>query len=232
MNPVAPVTKMGSAIIFWRDAIAHAAGVQCYTRRVSEAKPYRALLFDVMGTLVYDPFFEEVPAALGMSLDELIKHKHPTAWLEFETGAIDEKALEAKFFADGRVYPHQRMKAAMVEAYAWLEGTEQLLIDLVTAGVQLHLLSNYACWYHLIEEKLRISRYAKWSFVSCDTGARKPDPEAYLGPARSLGIDPSELLFIDDRGGNCKAAAQVGMGAIKFVGAQELRDELVALRVL
>jgi HAD superfamily hydrolase (TIGR01509 family) len=190
---------------------------------VSDAKPYRALLFDVMGTLVYEPFFEEVPRALGMSLDELMEHKHPSAWLEFECGTIDEAAFARKFFADGRSYAHDRMKAAMVASYAWLEGTEALLAELVAQGHELHLLSNYPCWYHLIEDKLALSRYARWSFVSCDTGVRKPDAEAYLGPARALGVDPSALLFIDDRGINCKAAAAVGMDAIKFESAARLR---------
>lgn len=193
---------------------------------MSDAKRYRALLFDVMGTLVVEPFFEAVPAALGMSIEELLEHKHPTAWVEFETGAIDEAELRAKFFLDGRDYPHDEMKAAMVEVYDWLEGTEQLLSDLVDRGHELHLLSNYPLWYQLIEDKLRISRYAKWSFVSCHMGVRKPDPEAYLVPARALGASPAELLFIDDRGSNCKGAVQAGLDAVKFVGAGALRAEL------
>jgi hypothetical protein len=30
--------------------------------------------------------------------------KHPTAWVEFETGAITEQQLLAKFFTDGRSF--------------------------------------------------------------------------------------------------------------------------------
>ena len=48
------------------------------------------LLFDIMDTLVRDPFYEDVPAFFGMSLKELIDCKHPTAWAEFEKGLIDE----------------------------------------------------------------------------------------------------------------------------------------------
>jgi HAD superfamily hydrolase (TIGR01509 family) len=199
---------------------------------VTEAKRYRALLFDVMGTLVHEPFFETVPAALGMTLDEIIEHKHPTAWVEFEHGVIDEAAFRAKFFADGRDYPHERMKAAMIDAYQWLDGTEAILRELSERGHALYLLSNYPCWYQHIEDKLQLSRYAAWSFVSCDTGVRKPDPEAYLGPARTLGCAPSELLFVDDRGINCKAAAEVGLDAIKFSDATALRRALVERALL
>ncbi len=191
---------------------------------MSDAKRY--LLFDVMGTLVYEPFFEHVPAALGMTLEALLSQKHPSAWVEFELGAIDEDELRRKFFADGRAYPHERMKQAMVDAYAWLDGVEALLAELCARGHELHLLSNYPCWYRLIEEKLGLGRYASWSFVSCHTRVRKPDPEAYLGAARALGAEPSQLIFVDDRGINCKAAAALGIDAIRFSDAPALRAAL------
>ncbi|KAA8538920.1 hypothetical protein F0562_025612 [Nyssa sinensis] len=48
------------------------------------------LLFDVMDTIVRDPFYQDVPAFFRMSLKELIECKHPTAWIEFEKGLINE----------------------------------------------------------------------------------------------------------------------------------------------
>ena len=82
---------------------------------------YRAVLFDVMGTLIYEPFFVEVPRALGMSLRELMPLLQPGTWVDFETGAIDEAGLRAKFFRDRRDYPHEAMKAAMVDAYRFID---------------------------------------------------------------------------------------------------------------
>jgi HAD superfamily hydrolase (TIGR01509 family) len=186
----------------------------------------RALLFDVMGTLVTEPFFETVPRALGMSLAGLIAAKHPTAWVDFECGAIDEPTLEARFFEDGRGYDHQALKAAMIEHYDYIDGIEPLLADLKARGHALHLFTNYPVWYQNIEAKLGLSRYASWSFVSCETGVRKPDREAYLGAARTLGLTPAELLFVDDRTVNCDAARAVGMDAIRFENAAQLRREL------
>jgi HAD superfamily hydrolase (TIGR01509 family) len=186
----------------------------------------RALLLDVMGTLVTEPFFEVVPRALGLTLEQILADKHPTAWVDFELGLIDEAELVRRFFLDGRKYPHAEMKAAMIEAYDWIDGVEPLLAELRAAGNELHLLSNYPLWYRHIEEKLALSRYAPWTFVSCHTGVRKPDPEAYLGAARALGAEPSQLLFVDDRGVNCKAARAVGMDAIRFENATQFRAEL------
>ncbi|MEM7309924.1 MAG: HAD family phosphatase [Planctomycetota bacterium] len=185
------------------------------------------LLLDVMGTLVYEPFYSEVPDFFGMSLKDLLAAKHPTAWAEFESGQIDEVELERKFFLDGREYDHAAMRDCMVEAYRFLDGIEELLSELSAAGVAMHALSNYPDWYLLIERKLQLSRFLEWSFVSCRTGHRKPDPEAYRTVVRKLGLPPDSLLFVDDREENCIGARREGLSAIRFEGAEALRGELI-----
>jgi HAD superfamily hydrolase (TIGR01509 family) len=191
----------------------------------------RVLLLDVMGTLVYEPFYREVPAFFGVSLEELIAAKHPTAWAEFERGEIDEVELERKFFRDGRDYDHAGMRARMEETYRFLEGAEELLVDLKAAGVEMHALSNYPDWYLLIERKLKLSRFLRWTFVSCRTGSRKPDPAAYKAALDALARPPADLLFVDDREENCAAARALGIESIRFRGATPLRGALTAAGV-
>lgn len=174
------------------------------------------LLLDVMGTLVTDPFFREIPAFFGMSLPELIEAKHPSTWLRFERGEIDEGQMVAEFFADGRPVDGEGLRAAAVRGYAYLDGIEPLLTDLRAAGVPMHALSNYGPWYALIDAKLNLSRFLSWSFVSCKTGVRKPDPRAYLGAAEALGVPASACVFVDDRPSNCAAARAVGMRTVCF----------------
>lgn len=53
-------------------------------------------------TLVWDPFYTEMPEFFDMKLPDLLKQKHPSAWPEFERGEIDEDELFRKFFKDGR----------------------------------------------------------------------------------------------------------------------------------
>ena len=185
------------------------------------------LLLDVMGTLVYDPFFVEMPEHFGLSFKELLAQKHPRTWLEFELGAIDEPTCLARFFADERAYDHEAFRARVREAYAFLPGIEPLLVELAEAAVPMHALSNYSVWYRLIEERLVLSRWVPWTFVSCHTGVRKPSKEAYLGAAASLGVSPRECLFVDDRHENVSAAEAVGMGGHVFRDAPTLREALV-----
>ncbi|MFH2006853.1 MAG: HAD family phosphatase [bacterium] len=186
------------------------------------------LLLDVMNTLVYDPFYVEVPAFFGLSLDELLHQKHPTAWLEFEIDSSDEAAFLPRFFSDGRDVDGEGLKAMMKRAYRWLDGMEDLLRDLRRAAVEMHALSNYPVWYRMIESRLQLSRFMSWRFVSCKTAVRKPDPEAYLGAAQALGVPLSRCLFVDDRAKNCEAAQAVGMASIVFTDAPTLRAELAA----
>lgn len=184
------------------------------------------LLLDVMGTLVYDPFFADMPAFFGMSLRELLDQKHPDAWVRFEHGEIDESEMLRSFFADGRAYDHDAFVAMVRSSYRYLDGIEPLLADLRAQGVPMHAMSNYPCWYRFIEERLALSRYLEWSFVSCETGLRKPAREAYEHAARTLGVAPERCVFVDDRQKNVDAARAVGMRGVVFQSAEQLRAEL------
>lgn len=190
------------------------------------------LLLDVLGTLVHDPFYEEVPRALGMPLEEVMRAKHPTAWIEFELGDLAEEEFLDRFFADGRRYDRAALVRSFAESYRFLDGVEELLRELAARRVRPHLLSNYPVWYRRIEERLRLSRFAEWSFVSCETRLRKPDPEAFLHAARTLERAPGGCLVVDDREKNVAAAARLGMKTVRFSDAAALRRELVRHGIL
>lgn len=187
------------------------------------------LLLDVMGTLVRDPFYEDIPAFFGMTMKELLATKHPTAWIEFECGHLTEEELSRKFFADGRPVNIEGLKECMSKGYIYLDGVEELLQRLLSAGFTMHAFSNYPCWYTMIEDKLQLSNYMPWTFVSCHMGMRKPESEIYIEAARQLRLEPSSCVFVDDRRKNVEAAIAVGMRGIVFQDAKQLEKELVAL---
>ena len=184
------------------------------------------LLCDVMDTLVYNPFNREIPAFFGLTQQQLLHEKHPTAWIKFELGQIDEAEYFRSYFADGRSFDHQRFKRVVRQAYRWLEGAEQLLGRLRDQGYHVHALSNYPIWYQTIEARLGLARYLEWSFVSCNTGIRKPDATAYLHAARALNCTPQSCVFLDDSPTNCEAAESLGMAAIQFLDAASTWSEL------
>jgi FMN hydrolase / 5-amino-6-(5-phospho-D-ribitylamino)uracil phosphatase len=189
-------------------------------------------LLDVMSTLVHEPFLHEVPAFLGRPLGELRHELSIEAWHDFEKGRLDEATFARRFFRDGRAFDYAGLVAMLRGAYRYLDGIEPLLGELRAAGHAMHALSNYPVWYQLIEEAVGLSRYVAWTFVSCRTGVRKPDPAAYRGAAEALGVAPAECIFVDDRHDNCDAARAVGMDAIVFEGAVALRRALHSRNLL
>jgi HAD superfamily hydrolase (TIGR01509 family) len=192
----------------------------------------RVLLLDVMGTLVHDPFFDAMPAFFGLPFRAMLEQKHPSAWVEFELAQRTETELLREFFADGRAFDHQAFLDRVTAAYTFLPGIEELLHALRREGVPMYAFSNYPAWYRRIEHRTGLSRFLEWRFVSCETGLRKPAREAYEHVLHALDVAPSECLFVDDREVNCAAARAVGMDAITFEDAAQLRAALVARDLL
>ena len=116
----------------------------------------RVFLFDVLDTLVRDPFYQAVPAFFGMSLEELFTVKHPSAWVEFERGERTEEEYLRDFFRDRREVDGAGLRRVMVEHYDWLPGMESLLGELAGSPATLHAFSNYPVWYRWIEDKLKV----------------------------------------------------------------------------
>ncbi len=192
----------------------------------------RVILFDVMDTLVVDPFRDEMPAFFGITFEEMMRAKDPHAWIEFECARIDEATFYERFFADGRRFDGAAFRAHVADAYRFVPGVPALLDALREARVPMHALSNYPCWYEIIEARLALSRHLSRRFVSFETGVRKPDVAAYLGAASALGVAPSECVFVDDRATNCEAASRVGMDTIVFSDAASLGDALTRRGIL
>lgn len=189
------------------------------------------LLLDVMDTLVQDPFYDLMPAFFGLSLDQLLAQKDPRAWVDFEFGAIDEATFFERFFSDRRLIDGAGLKSVARAGYRMIDGIEELLGQLHERGVEMHALSNYPTWYHEIEAVTGLSRFLKWSFVSCDMGLRKPDPQIYRVALERLGQPASACIFVDDRARNVIAAEAEGMHGILFDGAADLTARLRAFGI-
>ena len=191
------------------------------------------ILWDIMDTLVRDPFFTHMPGFFGHTFDELVTRLTPRAWVEFELGRLTELEFYARFFRDGSAIDGAGLKQHMAAAYAWVDGMEALLTELQALSVSMHALSNYPVWYQVVEQRLGLSRYVELSFISCHTGLRKPAPEAFLHACEQLAVPAEACLLIDDRAQNCDAAREVGLSAWRFEGSvPSLRQALVQYGIL
>ncbi|MEU6367463.1 HAD family phosphatase [Streptomyces sp. NPDC046931] len=101
------------------------------------------------------------------------------------------------------------------------------LAEVARRGLRLGLLSNIpeelAAHYEATQDWL-----GHFSVVglSCRIGSAKPEPAAYEWCSRELGLSAQEILFVDDRSDNVRAAREVGMHGHVFTGVGALAAAL------
>ena len=143
------------------------------------------ILFDVMDTIVRDPFYDKMPSYFSLSFEELLRQKHPTAWIDFESARITEDEFFSIFFKDGRrINREDFVQRVLLDHYEVLPGMDDLLQSLRHQGYDLRAFSNYPVWYEYVEQVCGLSKYLDWEFVSCKGvlaagGHRKPAIESF-----------------------------------------------------
>ena len=68
--------------------------------------------------------------------------------------------------------------------------------------------------------------------VSGEEKMRKPFPEFYMKLIDRYNVDINAALFIDDNLRNVKAARDLGIDSIHFIGANNLKEELAKRSIL
>lgn len=190
----------------------------------------RLVLWDVMDTLVVDPFFRGMHKSVFdcETLEQLFAEKDNSAFINFELGLIDEDECTRTYFEDRRPVDGARVRAHLRENYRWIDGMRELCTELREQGVPMALFSNYpAPWAPLVDEACALSSVVgPWAFISGKAGVRKPDPDAYRKALAAVGRAPETVLFVDDSERNVVAAREVGLAAVRFEGTDALRAVL------
>jgi len=96
--------------------------------------------------------------------------------------------------------------------------------------VPTYLLSNTnALHFDFIRKRYSFPHQAKGSILSHEVGLRKPDPAIYRKALELSGTRAGETVFVDDLKANVDAARALGMIAIQFKSAEDLRRRFEAL---
>ena len=109
------------------------------------------------------------------------------------------------------------------------DGTVRLLADLRARGVRLALLSNAPHEVARGIAGLPVAGYFEHLLFSCDFRSAKPDPGCFGQALGALDAPAEEVIFIDDREENVRAAAGLGMRAIWFTGPEQARASLAGM---
>lgn len=187
----------------------------------------RAVCFDLMDTVLYDPYREALFAATGLDLATLAAARDRTCWPDFETGAIDEPTFAQRYFPTGsahtfdlEAFHHERRRG-----YRFLPGMEPLLESL-RGRAALYIASNYPIWIEEVRVTFGLDAHFEGVIASHHVGHRKPDLPFYEALLARVPHPAETCLFVDDRKENCEAAERAGMRSHHFKDAADLASRL------
>ena len=187
--------------------------------------PAPVLAFDLMDTLVTDPYVEAYEAGSGLSWPAFRRLRPRGAYPALERGEIAEGEYWDRLRASGIPFDPERFHAVRRRGYRWLPGMQGLLADACARG-QVLVLTNYPPWVRDVDTTL-LRGLDLAVCASYQVGARKPQREFFERAARRHGVDPARLWLIDNSRSNVEGARRLGIRATLFEGADRLRRELL-----
>jgi putative hydrolase of the HAD superfamily len=101
-------------------------------------------------------------------------------------------------------------------------GTLDLIERLHDGGTRLAILSNAGFDFASGFRFSPLGQFFERVFVSAEMDAIKPDPAIYREVAHELGIELTEMVFIDNKSINTDAAAALGVTVHHFTGVDGL----------
>lgn len=185
-----------------------------------------AIAFDVMDTLLRDPFREALEAATGRCLPELSRVRDPAAYPAFERGELDEASYWATYARAGVPADPDAFHRARRAGTRWLPGMRALLAEL--DGVVLRATaSNYPHWIDELATT-HLDGAVDAVVASWHLGVRKPEIAFFVALLERLDRSADEVLFLDDREQNVEAARAAGLRALRFTDACAARSWIAA----
>jgi putative hydrolase of the HAD superfamily len=218
----------------------------CYAGEMTIPARFAAILWDFGGVITTSPFdaFNRYEAERGLphNLVRRINASNPdgNAWALLERSEIDAAGFDTRFAAEAAALGYDLRGA---EVLALLAGDIRprmvAALDVCrAAGYALGCITNNAKVGHgagMTSDPAKSDAVAailaRFDAVieSSKAGVRKPDPRIYEMMCETLEIEPSQCVYLDDLGINCKPAAAMGMAAIKVSNEAQALTELSAL---
>ncbi len=186
--------------------------------------PVEAVLFDyglVLTGPPHPPAWERMKALLGASEEDLHRsYWHPRH--DYDRGALDGQAYWREVASGVGASCDPALLAALIEGdnELWTQPNQPMIAwaaALQARGMRTGILSNLG---DAMEAGVRVRCPWLGGFDHLTFSHRlrtaKPDLAIYRHAAEGLGVDPSRVLFIDDRADNIAAAHLAGMQAVQY----------------
>jgi putative hydrolase of the HAD superfamily len=185
--------------------------------------PPRAVIFDLGGVVTGSPLqaIAAYERELGLepnAVNRAVVSSGPTgAWSRLERGELDLEAFYPLFEADcagrGITLDAREMMRRVAEIAQPRPAMLEAVRRLRAAGLKVAALTNN--WATEDGAAGLLRPLFDVVIESAVVGLRKPDPRIYELACRELDVPPADAVFLDDIGGNLKAARALGMTTIK-----------------
>ncbi len=194
------------------------------------------VVFDFGGVIVTPQPEEDVAAlaaAAGVTTAEFGRAYWPPRFA-YDTGELSAQT----FWQDvagrlGRSFARAQIaELVALDIASWSHlcaGTVRLVHDLKAAGKRLAVLSNQPPEQAEAVAAMPVAGQFEHLLFSCDFKAGKPDPGCFTQALHRLGAPAGEVILVDDREENVRAAVQMGMRAIRFTSPQQARTRLAGI---
>ncbi len=200
-----------------------------------------AVLWDFGGVLTTSPFeaFNRFEKEKGLP-DNFLRTVNSTnpnanAWAKFERSDITAEEFDTLFLDESTALGHAvRGNDVIALLSGDLRPRVVAALERIATGRKCVCLTNNVSAGHgpgmsrTDEAQKAVSGVMKLFdqvIESSKIGMRKPDPEIYKYACREMGVEPAEVLYLDDLGINLKPAAAMGMKTIKVLNeVQALTD--------
>lgn len=158
---------------------------------------------------------------------EVIKPIYQKWEKPFDSHKLDSRSFWGHVNTElGKNVSWEKLNAMTFASYKLIPGMFPLLIKLMQF-VPLVLLSNTREeWFDFVDKRFELSNYFVQKFLSFQMGCLKPDVKIFKLVIEKLNVAPGDLLFIDDKEENIRAAGRLGIHGIHFKSAEELEREL------
>ncbi|MDE2491995.1 MAG: HAD family phosphatase [Elusimicrobia bacterium] len=193
-----------------------------------EAREVRAVFFDIGNVLL------RFSSSRVLSRFACALKRHPlklAAYLwrsdlgeRIERGQLGGEALYELFRSElGYKGSFAQFRVLWCDHFTLDRGSYSLLKK-ATARVPTYLLSNTnALHIDFIRERYEFPKLVRGAILSHEVGLRKPDPAIYRKALELSGTAPEQTVFVDDLKPNVEAARKLGIQAIRYRGADDLR---------
>lgn len=202
----------------------------------SEAGRIRGVVLDFGEVLCHKPTPERLARmadALGLAPTEFID-RYSQERSPYDEGLLSPEEYWSRVAAGG-FRPNteliSRLRQWDVEMWSDLNPVMVNWLDrLREAGFKTAVLSNMHC-----DMVAYVRRNFAWllrvncPILSSELRLIKPEPEIYRRCLECLRLQPSEVMFIDDREPNVAAAKALGIVGLQFTSIERLRGDLTSL---